>query len=378
MDDEFAGRRKYRGAIYLAVHGGGGRLVSTIYAADQAWFADRQITAHNIARSANPFSSPQGLNEVACMLANGTITARKRVDWAIHRSIHREFRVKLASMWQSVYPSLLSGVIFDTNGVRFTPTHAVKNGKRYRYYTSQAAIKQADNKPGVTRFPAQELGTLVSAQIHHLLGAPRKYTASLEDSPDKDVATERALDLAKRWPKLEIWTQHEFIRNVLERVVVGQPAVWIEVDRLKLLETLLERKGESKTATAGGKRQHDTIKLTTAFRPHRRGGELYLVTPKSSSSDGAPIPCLVKAVARARDWYERIVDGEVSTLRELELKTGLTSTYRKRVLQCGMLSPQLTEATLTGKQPHTLTLRDLQGSVSIDWREQRDQILRLQ
>jgi site-specific DNA recombinase len=312
------------------------------------------------------------------MLANGTITARKRVDWAIHRSLHREFRVKLASMWQSVYPSLLSGVIFDTNGVRFTPTHAVKNGKRYRYYTSQAAIKQADNKPGVTRFPAQELGTLVSAQIHHLLGAPRKYTASLEDSPDKDVATERALDLAKRWPKLEIWTQHEFIRNVLERVVVGQPAVWIEVDRLKLLETLLERKGESKTATAGGKRQHDTIKLTTAFRPHRRGGELYLVTPKSSSSDGAPIPCLVKAVARARDWYERIVDGEVSTLRELELKTGLTSTYRKRVLQCGMLSPQLTEATLTGKQPHTLTLRDLQGSVSIDWREQRDQILRLQ
>ena len=86
----------------------------------------------------------------------------------------------------------------------------------------------------------------------------------------------------------------------------------------------------------------------------------------------------MKAVARARDWYERIVDGEVSTLRELELKTGLTSTYRKRVLQCGMLSPQLTEATLTGKQPHTLTLRDLQGSVSIDWREQRDQILRLQ
>src|SRR6476661_1628733 len=56
----------------------GGRLVSTIYAADEEWFAQRQITAHNIASSANPLSSPQGLNTVAHMLADGTITARIR------------------------------------------------------------------------------------------------------------------------------------------------------------------------------------------------------------------------------------------------------------------------------------------------------------
>ena len=56
----------------------GGSLVSTIYAADEEWFAERQITAHNIASSANRLSSPQGLNEVAHMLADGTITARIR------------------------------------------------------------------------------------------------------------------------------------------------------------------------------------------------------------------------------------------------------------------------------------------------------------
>jgi NADPH2:quinone reductase len=56
----------------------GGRLVSTIFAADEAWFADRQITAHNSASSANPLLSPQGLTEVAGMLADGTITARIR------------------------------------------------------------------------------------------------------------------------------------------------------------------------------------------------------------------------------------------------------------------------------------------------------------
>ena len=54
----------------------GGRLVSTIFAADEKWFAGRQITAHNSASSANPLLSPQGLTEVARMLADGTITAR--------------------------------------------------------------------------------------------------------------------------------------------------------------------------------------------------------------------------------------------------------------------------------------------------------------
>ncbi len=53
-------------------------LVSTIFAADEGWFAQRQITVHNHASSANPLISPQGLVTVAQMLADGTITARIR------------------------------------------------------------------------------------------------------------------------------------------------------------------------------------------------------------------------------------------------------------------------------------------------------------
>jgi NADPH:quinone reductase len=55
-----------------------GRLVSTIFAADEKWFAERHITAHNHASSQNPLISPHGLSEVAHMLAEGTITARVR------------------------------------------------------------------------------------------------------------------------------------------------------------------------------------------------------------------------------------------------------------------------------------------------------------
>jgi NADPH:quinone reductase-like Zn-dependent oxidoreductase len=56
----------------------GGRVVSTIGAADQGWFAEREITAYNITPSTNPSETPQGLNQVARMLVEGTITTRIR------------------------------------------------------------------------------------------------------------------------------------------------------------------------------------------------------------------------------------------------------------------------------------------------------------
>ena len=43
----------------------GGTLVSTIFAADERWFADRHITAHNSASSANPLLSSEGLTEIS-------------------------------------------------------------------------------------------------------------------------------------------------------------------------------------------------------------------------------------------------------------------------------------------------------------------------
>jgi hypothetical protein len=47
----------------------GGRLVSTLYAADMPWFAERRITAANIASVENPLASRQGLTELAHFLA---------------------------------------------------------------------------------------------------------------------------------------------------------------------------------------------------------------------------------------------------------------------------------------------------------------------
>jgi len=59
-------------------------------------------------------------------------------------------------------PSLLAGVLVDARGERLTPSHAVKKGRRYRYYVSTALIADAgrDRAHG-WRLQAQEIDDAV-------------------------------------------------------------------------------------------------------------------------------------------------------------------------------------------------------------------------
>jgi NADPH:quinone reductase len=56
----------------------GGRLVSTVHAAEESWFAEHQITAQNISGPTNPLASPAGLTELARLVEDGTVHARVR------------------------------------------------------------------------------------------------------------------------------------------------------------------------------------------------------------------------------------------------------------------------------------------------------------
>src|SRR6202030_3862358 len=61
-------------------------------------------------------------------------------------------------------PSLLAGMLFDRDGNRMTPSHAIKKGTRYRYYVSGSLITKdrTDDSAGV-RIPAAEIEHLVSS-----------------------------------------------------------------------------------------------------------------------------------------------------------------------------------------------------------------------
>lgn len=221
---------------------------------------------------------------------------------------------------------------------------------------------------GVVRFPAQEIENLVTSQVHQFLASRKTITEGLKGAPERDVVAERASDLVKHWPQLDTLKQHDFVRNIVRRVVIGKTAIWIGVDMAKLMETLLGHKPEFIATT--DEHGHDTVKLNTDFHILRRGNELHLVGAQGSCFERTPIPSLVKAIARARGWYEQIVAGEIGTVTELARRTGLHAAYVKRILQCAMLSPQIIKALLSGKQRANLTLQVILDNAAIDWRKQ--------
>jgi Recombinase len=84
-------------------------------------------------------------------------------------------------------PSLLAGVLFDGDGNRMTPSHAVKKGTRYRYYVSRSLItKDRTEASAGLRIPAAEIEQLVTSRVHRWLLDPgsiyKSTSARLPDS----------------------------------------------------------------------------------------------------------------------------------------------------------------------------------------------------
>ncbi len=70
-------------------------------------------------------------------------------------------------------PSLVAGLLFDSEGQLMTPTNAVKNGKRYRYYVSRPLTidARADAATGL-RIPVAEIEQITTNRIRRLLSEP--------------------------------------------------------------------------------------------------------------------------------------------------------------------------------------------------------------
>src|SRR5882762_8343114 len=63
---------------------------------------------------------------------------------------------------RTAQPSLLAGLLFDGDGNRMTPSHAVKKGTRYRYYVSRPLVtKDRPDRFAGRRIPAGEIEHLV-------------------------------------------------------------------------------------------------------------------------------------------------------------------------------------------------------------------------
>ncbi len=126
-------------------------------------------------------------------------------------------------------PALLKGLIFGLDGRALSPTHAVKNGRLYRYYVAQRVLKgDADGDDGIVRrVSAAQIEGAVMSQVRALLRQPEilvgTWLAARLDMPDLTEREVRdALDrLDPMWAELFPAEQARIVRTLVDRVVVG-------------------------------------------------------------------------------------------------------------------------------------------------------------
>jgi len=279
--------------------------------------------------------------------------------------------------------SLLTGLIEDATGNRFTPSFTIKRGRRYRYYVSQLTIKNlATHHNEVTRVPAGELEARVTERLLSFLKSDAEVFDKLsgaEESPG--IARQlvgAAKELAARLPALSTNGLRDLLAAFLRRIIIKEDSIEVMISR-KGLRQLLQN-GSKVIVTNSVCRQipaaaSELIIFTIAAKRKRCGGEVHLVVPPHSNAPVAhPKLPLIKAVARAYGWYEQVIRGEALDIRSLARKAGLTERYVGKVFRCALLAPDIIESILDGNQPRDLSFQKLCKNLPSNWADQREQL----
>ena len=276
---------------------------------------------------------------------------------------------------RAAMPSLLVGLLYDERGNRFTPAHAVKNGKRYRYYVSQAAIKNPGScHRGLARIPAGEIESVACSRLRSFLRSPHEVVDTLALQGTNAAATQSVLaaaqGLSKRLASAAAAETRPFIRNLISRIVVHPESVDLLLDKQALRRALLD--GLSPMPPRADL-HNGFLRLKVKARLKRCGGEMRLVLPANSGGETPVhlVPSLIKAVARAHDWYRRIIRGELTGSRSIAHATGLDERYVGRILQSAFLAPDIVESIMDGRQPVKMTFENFRAHLPNEWAAQR-------
>jgi site-specific DNA recombinase len=142
---------------------------------------------------------------------------------------------KRAAATRAQTPSLLKGIIFDSLGVAMSPTHTRKNGRLYRYYLSQTALKRGPRDCSVARVPAAEVEKIVIDQVRRLLLSPeiiiqtwrtiRKSTRGMTESKVRSALR----TFEPLWNELFPAEQSRIIGLLVERVDIQSDRIDIKL-----------------------------------------------------------------------------------------------------------------------------------------------------
>ena len=273
-------------------------------------------------------------------------------------------------------PSLLTGILMDSNNRPMTPSHATKGkAKRYRYYVTRP--DQDTNEPPY-RVSAHDLEQIVIAKLAAYFAAPSNIAALTHPNIEAHAlqqALAKANLAAATLRSGAMQAKHEIISKVLSQATLHEDSVALElsIDGLSdLLATSLER-----TATP--------ITLSVPALRQRHGHQIRLVIEgEGQALKPAPKPApkvaphrdekLVALIAEAYAARQLVMDNPDTPLADLAKKHGKCRKHLAQLVEMACLAPDIVTAILAGKQPAALSMQRLKAeALPLCWTEQRAQ-----
>src|SRR6202022_4490741 len=254
--------------------------------------------------------------------------------------------------------SLLAGMLFDGDGNRMTPSHAVKMGTHYRYYVSGSLItKDRTEISAGLRIPAVEIEQLVSGRVHRWLLDPgsiyKSTVAWLPDPSMQQRLVALATDIGKQWPELPVARKRVVLAAVIERIEVSLDQIDIHLRPLRLCALL------DLPATPQGVNDDEIELLSVPVRLRRSGREIRMVINGTDSFVAKPDARLIKLLLRARCFNATLAQGEGVPFAALADREGVSRSYFTRLVRLSYLAPDITQAILDGLRPPDLTAEKL-------------------
>ena len=299
--------------------------------------------------------------------------------WDQVQAILAENRVNRATGSDAKHPSLLVGLVFDENGERLTPSHAVKKGTRYRYYVSTSLITGAakDRSKG-RRIPAANLETLVITRLRTLLADRGAILDAIQNeypgAVEQNRLIRRGRQIAEELGTLAPDQTRAILMTLLSRVDIRPDRVEINIRRCYLIE-LLDAQSINPTTQGrkSDKKSEDVLTLTVRARLQRVGREMRMLVENTDDQTTAD-PGLLRIVARAHEIQERLVQNTDLTVHVIASQERVSANYVYRLLRLPTLAPDIITAIVNGKNPPQLTAKKLMRltpQIPVDWAEQR-------
>ena len=241
----------------------------------------------------------------------------------------------------SATSSPLAGKIVDETGDRLTPSHAVRRGKRHRYYVSLRLVaRSGERDTGGWRLPATALETAVANLVVGALTTQLSMQGLVSDAPP-DVLQRLPPAAQRLAAALTGPDRGKTLSAIVHSGRIEPGSLSVTLDPANLAEHL----GVMQVHI-----NHDALTLAGDFTLRRRGVEARLIFGDTSAGvDGT----LLGNVARGWSWFEEIKTGV--TMQAIAEREGVSQRRVAHLVDLAFLAPDIVQAIVDGRQPATLT-----------------------